>query len=93
MVSSRQIRAARALLGWTQQVLADHAIVAVNSLRAIESEKTYVKSETVQSVRHALEKGGIVFLDASTLGEGVRLTRPYAPPRTSRSKPRVTARG
>ncbi|HEY1631821.1 MAG TPA: helix-turn-helix domain-containing protein [Rhizomicrobium sp.] len=91
MVSSRQIRAARALLGWTQQALADRALVAVNSVRAIEAERSYVKPETVQSVRRAVEKGGIVFLEASTLGEGVRLARPEAHGRT-RAKPRVTAR-
>jgi DNA-binding XRE family transcriptional regulator len=92
MVSSRQIRAARALLGWTQQVLADRALVAVNSLRAIEAEKPYPKPETVQSVRRALEKGGIVFLEAGTLGEGVRLARLDAALRGRRPRPRVTAR-
>jgi DNA-binding XRE family transcriptional regulator len=92
MVSSRQIRAARALLGWTQQMLADKAVVAVNSLRAIEAEKTYPKPETIHAVRRALEKSGIIFIVAGTLGEGVRLAWPEVPSRSSRAKPRVTAR-
>jgi transcriptional regulator with XRE-family HTH domain len=91
MVSSRQIRAARALLGWTQQALADKAVVAVNTLRAIEADKPYPKDETVSAVRRALEAAGVLFITADTLGEGVRLTRPDVPSR-SRAKPRVTAR-
>jgi transcriptional regulator with XRE-family HTH domain len=76
MASSRQIRAARALLGWTQQTLADRALVAVNTVRAIESRRPYPKPDSVSAVRRALEKGGIVFLPRGTLGEGVRLARP-----------------
>ena len=76
MVSSRQIRAARALLGWTQQTLADRALVAINTIRAIEANRPYPKPETTTAVRRALEKAGIVFLANGTMGEGVRLARP-----------------
>lgn len=38
MISARQIRAARALLGWSQQDLADRAIISVNALRRLEGE-------------------------------------------------------
>jgi DNA-binding XRE family transcriptional regulator len=76
MVSSRQIRAARALLGWTQQTLADRALVAINTIRAIEANRPYPKPETTTSVRRALEKAGIMFLADGTMGEGVRLARP-----------------
>lgn len=81
------------MLGWTQQTLADKAVVAVNSLRAIEAEKPYPRAETVTAVRRALEKAGVIFLGAGTLGEGVRLAWPEAPARISRAKPRVTGRG
>ena len=76
MVTSRQIRAARALLGWTQQTLADRALVAVNTVRAIETSRPYPKPDSTTAVQRALEKAGIVFLPNGTLGEGVRLAKP-----------------
>lgn len=76
MVTTCQIRAGRALLGWTQQMLADRALVAVNSVRAIEQGKSYPKTGTFKSVRQALVKGGIVFLSDGVMGEGVRLHKP-----------------
>ena len=81
MVSSRQIRAARALLDWTQQMLADRALVAVNTVRAIEQNRPYPKEDSIGAVQRALRKAGIVFLPSATLGEGVRLARPGAPPK------------
>ncbi|MDE2111481.1 MAG: helix-turn-helix domain-containing protein [Alphaproteobacteria bacterium] len=76
MVTSRQIRAARALLGWTQQTLADKALVAINTVRAIENNRPYPKSDSITAVHQALAKAGIVFLPNGTMGEGVRLARP-----------------
>jgi transcriptional regulator with XRE-family HTH domain len=78
MVTARQFRAGRALLGWTQQTLADRAVVAINTVRAIEANRSYpvVKSDSVTAVRRALEKAGIVFLSNGTMGEGVRLAKP-----------------
>ncbi|MEJ1967068.1 MAG: helix-turn-helix transcriptional regulator [Rhizomicrobium sp.] len=73
MASSRQIRAARALLGWTQQALADRALVAINTVRAIERDRPYPKDDTIEAVVRALEKSGISFLSDGPLGEGVRL--------------------
>lgn len=76
MVTSRQFRAARALLGWTQQTLADRAVVAINTVRAIEADRAYPKPDSVTAVRRALEKAGIVFLPNGAMGEGVRLAKP-----------------
>jgi predicted transcriptional regulator len=84
MVTPRQIRAGRALLGWTQQMLADRALVAVNSVRAVERGLPYPKSETVESMRTALSKAGVVFLPDGVMGEGVRLAKPL--PRRRDSK-------
>jgi transcriptional regulator with XRE-family HTH domain len=76
MATSRQIRAARALLGWTQETLADRALVAINTVRAIEQERPYPKPDTIEAVRHALEKAGVLFLTDGAMGEGVRLAKP-----------------
>lgn len=63
-------------------MLADRALVAINTVRAVEQDRPYPKDETVAAIRRALEKGGIVFLPDGTMGEGVRLARP----RTGRSR-------
>jgi DNA-binding XRE family transcriptional regulator len=75
MVTSRQVRAARALLGWTQETLADTALVALTALKRLESESGLgVRDETEVRVAKALEFAGIVFL-SSDRGEGVMLVR------------------
>jgi transcriptional regulator with XRE-family HTH domain len=71
MITSRQSRAARALLGWTQEALADRARVSLTSLKRLESENDLeVYESTCDQVRRALEAAGIVFLSTEK-GEGV----------------------
>jgi transcriptional regulator with XRE-family HTH domain len=73
MIISRQVRAARALLGWTQEMLADKALVALTALKRLESESDLaVRDDTRHQVVKALESAGIVFLD-SDRGQGVLL--------------------
>lgn len=38
MITARQSRAARALLGWTQETLADKARVSLTALKRLESD-------------------------------------------------------
>ena len=73
MITSRQVRAARALLNWTQEMLADEALVALTALKRLESENNLpVREDTRHQVVKALESAGIVFLD-SDRGQGVLL--------------------
>ncbi|MBB5754705.1 MULTISPECIES: helix-turn-helix domain-containing protein [Hyphomicrobiales] len=73
MITARQSRAARALLGWTQETLADKARVSLTALKRLESENNLaVYESTRDQVRRALETSGIVFL-SSDQGEGVML--------------------
>jgi transcriptional regulator with XRE-family HTH domain len=72
MITSRQVRAARALLGWTQEMLADKALVALTALKRLESDRLKVREDTRNQVRRALEAAGIVF-QAFDGGEGVML--------------------
>jgi predicted transcriptional regulator len=76
MITSRQIRAARALLGWSQQQLADKAIVSLNAVARLENGVVDSRISTVQAIQKALVKAGIEFLDADQKGEGVRLKSP-----------------
>jgi uncharacterized protein (DUF433 family) len=68
-----QVRAARALLGWSQEDLAREAGVAITTVRDVEAEK---RAETVAAgeVVRALKNGGVEFVAGSaTGGPGVRL--------------------
>jgi predicted transcriptional regulator len=78
MITSRQIRAARALLGWSQQQLADKAIVSVNALARLERGEVDPRMSTLMAVHKALTDAGIEFLPADVKGEGVRLSSPKA---------------
>lgn len=78
MITARQIRAARALLSWSQQQVADKAIVSVNALARLERGEVDPRMSTLLAVQKALTDAGIEFLPADVKGEGVRLTRPGA---------------
>lgn len=75
MITARQSRAARALLGWNQETLADKAQVSLTALRRLESENGLrVYESTRDQVRRALEGNGIVFMTTDK-GEGVMVMR------------------
>lgn len=63
MISNLQIRAARALLGWSQQRLAEAAGVSAITVKRLEaSEETFqARFETVMKIKTAVEAAGVVF--------------------------------
>ena len=73
MITGRQVRAARALLGWKQETLADYAQVALTALKRFESERALGTHEsTNDKIRRALEAAGVVFME-SEQGIGILL--------------------
>jgi transcriptional regulator with XRE-family HTH domain len=87
MITARQSRAARALLGWTQETLADEARVSLTALKRLESESGLEVYETTRDqVRRALEAAGIVLLSTEK-GEGVLLLHDQS----GRSKVRLSS--
>lgn len=69
MIDYRQIRAARALLNWSQADLARAAGMATSSVKNIESESSSARKETLAQIFDAFDYNGIEFL----AGSGVRL--------------------
>ena len=76
MITAHQVRAARALLGWSQQELADRAIVSVNAVMRLERGAVDTRMSTLSAVERALARGGVEFIPADQKGEGVRLALP-----------------
>jgi transcriptional regulator with XRE-family HTH domain len=75
MISPAQCRAARGLLGWSQQQLADNADVGVMTVHQLEKPGSQPRRATLAVVRGALEKGGVEFIDENGGGAGVRLRK------------------
>ena len=73
MVTPREVRAARAMLGLTRQRLADKARISLNSLIRLEQGVVDSRASTLMAVRRALERAGIEFLSLRGKEEGVRL--------------------
>jgi transcriptional regulator with XRE-family HTH domain len=70
-----QIRAARALLGWSQSKLARSAGIGLATLQRIEQNEGVVKGNfsTVLKIQQVLEQAGIRFTDDESGEIGVRL--------------------
>lgn len=80
MLIAAQIRAARALLNWSQRQLAEKSKLSVPTIKRMEGAMGPERSTdaNVEAVRRALEGAGIVFLDAKQNkdgGAGVRLKK------------------
>ena len=76
MITPRQIRAARALLDWSQQDLADKSIVSLNALARLERGTVDPRASTLSAVEKALMRAGIESIPEADRGEGVRLAAP-----------------
>lgn len=86
MATGAQIRAGRALLGWTQQELAKRAQISERTLRMVEGESSPYE-RTIAMLQEPLEAAGIVFL-TTPAGIGVLLTsQSLSSPTTFETKP------
>jgi transcriptional regulator with XRE-family HTH domain len=76
-VTTRQIKAARALLGWSQADLAEKSKVSEPTIARLESVEGELggREVTAQKIQEALEAAGIVFLESNGGGPGVRLKK------------------
>jgi transcriptional regulator with XRE-family HTH domain len=74
-VSIRQVKAARALLGWSQEELASAAEVSIPTIKRLEAADGPLggRGETVDKIRTALQVAGVEFIDENGGGPGVRL--------------------
>ena len=68
MITSSQCRAARGLLDWTQQELADRAGVGIVTVRQFEGGLNEPRRATLEVIRGALEAAGVEFIQQNCLG-------------------------
>jgi predicted transcriptional regulator len=84
MISIPQLRAARALLGWSQADLAENAGLSEISVKNIERGAATPKTSTMEALITAIEKAGVEFTNGGQ--PGVRM-KAKAKPR-GKAKPR-----
>ncbi len=80
MLTAAQIRAARALLDWSQRKLSERSKLSVPTIKRMEGSMGPERSTdaNVDAVRRALESAGVIFLDGRAGkdgGPGVRLKK------------------
>ena len=74
MITSAQIRAARALLDWSRENLSKKSGVGISALMRLESAENVPAGniKTFSAVRQAFENAGIEFIGTPENGAGVR---------------------
>jgi len=77
LVTIRQVKAARALLGWSQSDLAARSGISEPTIARLEAADGELggRGETVRKIRDALVAAGVEFIDENGGGPGVRLRK------------------
>lgn len=75
IITAEQCRAARALLGWSQDELVIASKVTKSTIANFENGKRQPFDRTLVDIRAALEKAGVIFIPQNGEGAGVRLAR------------------
>jgi transcriptional regulator with XRE-family HTH domain len=78
------IKAARALLAWSQEQLAAAADVSIPTIKRLEAQDGPLggRNETGSKIRSALEAAGVEFIDENGGGPGARLRKRQRQKRT-----------
>ncbi len=76
MIEASQVRAGRALIGWSQAELASAAGLPLATVERVETgEGAPVPAEAIDKMRAALESAGIAFISTNGGGVGVRFRK------------------
>jgi transcriptional regulator with XRE-family HTH domain len=73
LLTPPQCRAARALIDWSQQQLADASLVGNATIRNFENGRSDPQNSTLAALQRALEAAGVEFTNGDQLG--VRLLK------------------
>jgi DNA-binding XRE family transcriptional regulator len=77
MISGAQIRAARGLLNWSGETLANTVGVTRQTIQRLERHDGLPpsRSQTLDDIQHAFEAAGVEFIGSPDDAPGVRLVR------------------
>ncbi|WP_296583019.1 helix-turn-helix transcriptional regulator [Xanthobacter sp.] len=76
-VSVRQVKAARAMLAWSQADLAKASGISEPTIKRLEAQDADLggRADTVTAICSALEAAGVIFVTENGEGPGVRLRK------------------
>jgi transcriptional regulator with XRE-family HTH domain len=74
-ITPAQLRAARGLVDWSRDQLANAAGTTTRTLARFESGETSPRATTLSAIRTALETAGVEFIPENNGGVGVRLLK------------------
>lgn len=75
MITAAQCRAARALRDCSRETLAVESGVALRTIVDFERGARVPRADTLQKIRAALEKAGVILVEENGEGPGVRLRK------------------
>lgn len=77
MIRAEQIRAARALLRWSQADMAERSGVSVPTIKRLEAMDGELSGHTatIQSLTTCIEAAGVEFIPENGGGAGVRMAK------------------
>ena len=87
-VSIKQIKAARGLLGWSQEAIAKASGVSIPTIKRLEAAGGDLGGRPVtgEKIVAALEKAGVEFIDENNGGLGVRLRKVRSASKSKKGK-------
>ncbi|CAN7442448.1 helix-turn-helix domain-containing protein [Mesorhizobium sp. LjNodule214] len=74
-ITPSQSRAARGLLDWSQQKLADRSNLSQSTIRDFEKGRRVPSVNNLAAIRSALEVAGVEFIPENGGGAGARLRK------------------
>jgi transcriptional regulator with XRE-family HTH domain len=80
LITTRQVKAARALLGWSQGDLAKRSGISEPTIARLESAEGELggREDTGDKIKKAIVNAGIEFIEENGGGPGVRLRKRQA---------------
>jgi transcriptional regulator with XRE-family HTH domain len=79
IITASQVRAAKALLRWSGEDLAQKSGISLSTIRRVESSESVPEGQnlkTILAIRDALESAGVEFIGTPDDRPGVRLNQP-----------------
>jgi len=77
MITSEQLRAARAMVRWDQKKLSTAAGISLATLKRLEAASGPLRTSAVNmdNLQTALEQAGVIFIHENGGGPGIRLRK------------------
>ena len=75
VISAAQCRAARSLIGWSQDRLTKASSVSKRTIARFELGEVTPYAKTLTAITLSLQKAGIIFIEENGEGLGVRLRK------------------